>query len=51
VVLVALAGITSIDLSYWHWWGFSNRYTLGVAVNRLIAYVLAGVVVALLIVR
>lgn len=42
VGLVALAGIGSIDLQYWNWWGFSSRYTLGVAVNRLVGYLLAA---------
>lgn len=51
VALVALAGITSIDLSYWNWWGFSNRYTLGVAVNRFIITVIAGGAVSFLVVR
>jgi hypothetical protein len=51
VALVAFASITSIDLSYWNWWGFSNRYTLGVAVNRFIATMIAGGVVAALVIR
>ncbi|KYC43757.1 hypothetical protein WA1_00910 [Scytonema hofmannii PCC 7110] len=38
--LVTLAGIFSIDLQYWNWWGFSNIYTVGVAVNRLTGYLL-----------
>lgn len=44
VALVAAAGIVSIDLPYWNWWGFSSRYTLGVAVNRLVGYLLAAFV-------
>ena len=44
VVLVGAAGIASIDLQYWNWWGFSTRYTLGLAFNRLVGYVLAGFV-------
>jgi ABC-type thiamin/hydroxymethylpyrimidine transport system permease subunit len=51
VAFVALASITSIDLSYWNWWGFSNRYTLGVAVNRFISTMIAGGVVAALVIR
>ncbi|TVR20869.1 MAG: hypothetical protein EA396_09360 [Anaerolineaceae bacterium] len=42
--LVGLAGVASIDLQYWNWWGFSSRYTLGVAVNRLVGYLLATVI-------
>lgn len=44
VVLAGLAGVASIDGQYWNWWGFSHRYTLGVAINRLVGYVLASVV-------
>jgi hypothetical protein len=51
VALIALMGIASIDLSYWNWWGFSTRYTLGVAVNRFVIYMVAGAVLALFIVR
>jgi hypothetical protein len=51
VGLVALAGIASIDLQYWNWWGFSNLYTLGVAVNRLLGYLIAAGVVAAFIIR
>lgn len=40
VGLAGAAGVASIDLQYWNWWGFSNRYTLGVAVNRLAGYLL-----------
>lgn len=49
--LVGLAGIASIDLQYWNWWGFSNLYTLGMAVNRLLGYLIAGGVVAAFIIR
>lgn len=51
VGLVGLAGIASIDLQYWNWWGFSNLYTLGIAVNRLLGYLIAGGVVAAFIIR
>jgi len=46
VALVALAGIASIDLQYWNWWGFSTIYSVGFAVNRLIGYLIAGGVLA-----
>lgn len=49
--LVGLAGIISIDLQYWNWWGFSNLYTLGIAVNRLLGYLIAGGLVAAFIIR
>ncbi|MDX2078536.1 MAG: hypothetical protein SFZ02_19040 [bacterium] len=42
VGLVGLASVTSVDMQYWNWWGFSTRYTIGVAVNRLVGYLLAG---------
>jgi hypothetical protein len=35
VGLMGLITISSVDLQYWNWWGFSTRYTVGVAVNRL----------------
>lgn len=38
ILIIWLAGVTSIDLQYWNWWGFSNNYTLGVAINRLLGY-------------
>lgn len=44
VGLAGLAGVVSIDVQYWNWWGFSNRYTVGVAINRLIGYVLTAVI-------
>lgn len=42
VALAGAAGVASVDLQYWNWWGFSSIYTLGVAVNRLMGYLLAG---------
>ncbi|TWH38968.1 hypothetical protein [Dulcicalothrix desertica] len=42
--LVALAGIFSIDLQYWNWWGFSSIFTFGIAINRLVGYLLTGFV-------
>ncbi|MCU0479781.1 MAG: hypothetical protein MUE54_01060 [Anaerolineae bacterium] len=44
VGLVGLITISSVDLQYWNWWGFSTRYTVGVAVNRLAGYLVVGVV-------
>jgi hypothetical protein len=46
VALVGLAGVASIDLQYWNWWGFSHLYTLGVAVNRVVGYLLVGFIIA-----
>lgn len=40
IALAAAAGILGIDVQYWNWWGFSTRYTLGVALNRLMGYLL-----------
>lgn len=51
VGLMALAGIASIDIQYWNWWGFSHRYTLGVAVNRLVGYLIAAAVLIGFIIR
>lgn len=42
VALVALAGIFTVDLQYWNWWGFSTLYSVGFAVNRLVGYLIAG---------
>lgn len=44
IALAAAAGIASVDVQYWNWWGFSSRYTLGVAVNRLVGYLLVATV-------
>jgi hypothetical protein len=49
--LVGLAGVASIDLQYWNWWGFSNRYTFGLAFNRLVGYLIAGGIVTSFILR
>jgi hypothetical protein len=51
VALVGLASVISVDLQYWNWWGFSTLYTIGVAVNRIVGYLLAAVVVSLLFIR
>lgn len=50
LMLVGLVGcitVTSVDAQYWNWWGFSHRYTLGVAVNRLVGFLLAGFVLVM----
>lgn len=37
---VWLVGFASIDLQYWNWWGFTLKYTAGIALNRLVGYLL-----------
>jgi hypothetical protein len=34
--------ILSVDVQYWNWWGFSNLYSVGIAINRLIGHLLVG---------
>jgi hypothetical protein len=51
ILLVAGAGVLSVDVQYWNWWGFSNIYTVGIAINRLLGYLIAGFVVANFIIR
>jgi hypothetical protein len=46
VALAALMAVLAIDAQYWHWWGFGARYSLDVAVNRLLGQ--AGVAFILL---
>lgn len=45
VSAVWLVGFASIDLQYWNWWGFTARYTLGIAFNRWVGYALAAPVI------
>jgi hypothetical protein len=35
--------LLSVDAQYWNWWGFSTVYTIGVAVNRVLGYIVMGV--------
>jgi hypothetical protein len=51
ILLVGGAGVFSVDVQYWNWWGFSNIYTVGVAINRLLGYLIAGFVIANFIIR
>jgi hypothetical protein len=44
VALVALAGILSVDIQQWNWWGFSSKYAFGMAFNRLLSYLIAGAI-------
>ena len=49
VCYVALAGLTIGFVShfpYWNWFGFSTAYTLVIIVDSLIAWFLAGLVLA-----
>lgn len=48
VLLAGLLIVATTDLAYWNWWGFSNLYTLGVSVNKLIGLQLASLVVSFL---
>jgi hypothetical protein len=51
VGLAALGAAFSIDLQYWNWWGFSLRYSLGIAVNRIVGWLLVGGMLAVAIIR
>lgn len=34
--------ITSVHLSYWNWWGFSNLYSIGVSLSTFISLLLSS---------
>lgn len=40
--LVGLVTALAVDFQYWNWWGFSSRYSLGMAGNRLLGWLLAA---------
>ncbi|MDX2008426.1 MAG: hypothetical protein SFU83_24540 [Meiothermus sp.] len=40
--LVGLVTALAVDFQYWNWWGFSSRYSLGMASNRLLGWLLAA---------
>ncbi len=42
LALAGAASVLSVDAQYWNWWGFSTVYTIGVAVNRLLGYIVMG---------
>jgi hypothetical protein len=50
-VLVSLVGVAAIDLQYWNWWGFSTKYTLGIATSRVIGHTIVGFLLINFIVR
>jgi len=49
VALVGLAAAITTNIPYWNWYGFPGRYTAGYALTELIAYVVAGLVIAWLV--
>ncbi len=49
VLLVGLMGLFTwfnTDASYWIWYGFTNEYTLAQGLNHVMAWLLAGIVIA-----
>jgi|GEM_PF-5987628 len=34
--------VSSVHLSYWNWWGFSDRYSLGVSLSTIIGLILSA---------
>lgn len=52
VLFVALLGLLpglEIDVSYWNWYGFPMDYTVAVMADHVIAWTLAGLVMALIV--
>lgn len=49
VNVFALLIITSVHLSYWNWWGFSNLYSFGVSLTTFVSLVLSAVLANFLI--
>lgn len=44
---VGLAAVLTTNVSYWNWYGFPTDYTLSYIATDWIAYVVAGIVIAL----
>ena len=41
-----MASSTKTVASYWIWYGFTNEYTLAQGLNHVVAWLLAGIVIA-----
>jgi hypothetical protein len=51
VVFVTVIGIIAaitVNLSYWNWYGFPKEYTIGQIVTRMIAFLCAGIGIAII---
>lgn len=46
IALFGLFAITSIHLTYWNWWGFSNTYSIGVSTSTLINLLIVSFLLA-----
>jgi hypothetical protein len=46
VVLAGLAGAIVCELPDWNWWHFSTAYTMGAILDRVVAALLSGLVIA-----
>jgi hypothetical protein len=46
VTSMGLFGFTSILVSYWNWYGFPTDFTIGAALDEIIGWFLAGLVLA-----
>lgn len=51
VLLAGLLVVATTDLAYWNWWGFSNLYTWGVSINKLLGLQIASLVISFLFLR
>jgi len=49
IALIGAASVVTVDLQYWNWWGFSTVYTVGVAVNRVLGFLIAAAILIWLI--
>jgi hypothetical protein len=49
VTSMGLFGFTSVLVSYWNWYGFPTDFTIGAALDEIIGWFLAGLVLAAII--
>jgi hypothetical protein len=49
VTAMGLFGFTSVLVSYWNWYGFPTDFTIGAALDEIIGWFLAGLVLAAII--
>lgn len=47
VVVIGIIAAITTNLSYWNWYGFPKEFTIGQIITRMIAFLCAGIVIAL----
>jgi hypothetical protein len=48
ITVVGLVAALTTNVSYWNWYGFPTSYTLASMLDRVLGYIAAGVVIALI---